>query len=60
MFGLDSTESGQRMWNLMVYDIYATNKDMEQLFPFLAVALAVLFLGTGIYLLIQRIKEWLG
>jgi len=57
MFGFDSTESGQRMWNLMVYDVYATNHEMEELYPFLVVALIVLFLGTGIYLLIQRIKE---
>lgn len=60
MFGFGSSPSGQRMWNLMVYDVYATDKEMEQMAIFFAAMLIVLFFGIGIYQLIKWIKEWLS
>lgn len=44
-----SKQDDERFWNFVVYKIWATDKEMEEMAPFYLVLFGILAIGFGIY-----------
>lgn len=51
MFGMGNNDDDQRFWNLVVFKVYATDKEMEEIIP--------LILGIGLVVGIIIFLFWL-
>jgi len=51
MFGLGDNEEDEKMWNFMLFKFYGTDKEMEELYPTIAI--------TTIIIVILWILIWL-
>lgn len=49
MLGMGNNDDEQRFWNLCVFKIYATDKEIEEMTPVLGVILAIILIGLGAY-----------
>lgn len=54
MFGLGNNDNEERLWNLLVCKIYATDKEIENMAPFIAVALVIMLVMVVFFTVIDN------